>query len=52
MLASSKETLLMGVNATPKSTMTEVLVLTAIAIVQSAWGQVIQIAQLALQESF
>ena len=38
-LASSEETPPMGVNATPKSTMTEVLVLTAIAIVQSAQGQ-------------
>ena len=52
MLASLEETLPMGVNARPKSTMTEVLVLTATAIVQSARGQVVQIAQNATLERF
>ena len=51
-LASLEETLLMGVNATPKSTMTEVLVLTATVIAQSARGQVVQIAQNATLERF
>ena len=52
MLVSLEETLLMGVNARPKSTMTEVLVITATAIVQSAWGRVVQIAQNATLERF
>ena len=52
MLASSEETLLMGVNARPKSTMTEVLVITATAIVQSARGQAIPSAQLVTLEKF
>ena len=52
MLASSEETLPMGVNVTPKSTMTEVLVLAATAIVQSAQGQAIPSAQLVTLERF
>ena len=51
-LASSEETLLMVVNVTPKSTMTEVLVLTATAIVQSARGQAIPSAQLVTLQKF
>ena len=51
-LASSEETLLMGVNVTTKSTMTEVLVRIATAIVQSAQGQAIPSAQLVTLETF
>ena len=52
MLVSLEETLIMGVNVSLKSTMTEVLVLTATAIVQSARGQAIPSAQLVTLEKF
>ena len=46
MIASLEETLLMGVNVSLKSTMTEVLVLTATVIAQSAQDLITMSARL------